>query len=804
MKNIFFTLCLFIANFSHAQQPDNLKLWYAQPATRFEEALPLGNGRLGMMLYGGVRKETINLNEESLWGGGPTDTKAPDSSRWYLNQVREQLFTGKWADGSRLLRHIQGANSQSFIPMGNIFIEQRFNNKNKEEIYSNYKRDLDLASATAHVSFRVDTVDYERESFVSAPDQVAVIRYRALSKGQLNLYITGNTAFENASIQAIGADEFVLRGQAPADVNSARNFPLVYRTKDGRRGMRYQYRIRAILKDGTVTTDPGIQISGATEVMLIISAATSFNGFDKRPDMDGRDEEQLATSYLEKVKNRSFDDLRSRHVADYQLLFDRVHLNLGVDGKAKGATDERLKKYAQGNEDSELESLYFNFGRYLLISSSRPGGVAANLQGIWNHNQRPSWGSNFTTNINVQMNYWPAEMLNLAETVSPLIEQIKNLSVTGKQVARNYYDMGGWAAHHNSDIWAHANPVGHKKGDPKWANWSLGSPWLSQHLYTHYQYSLDTAFLKNTAYPLMKGAADFCIDWLVEKDGYWVTAPSTSPENVFIDDKGKKGVVTIASTMDMQIIWDLLNNLIEASTILQVDKVEREQWKKVKDKLYPMRIGKAGNLIEWYKDWQDEDPEHRHVSHLFGLHPGRQISPLLTPELAKASRKSLDTRGDGGTGWSKAWKVNFQARLLDGEHAYKMYRELLSSSTLPNLFDTHPPFQIDGNFGGISGVGEMLLQSHLNELHLLPAIPLKWKQGQVTGLKARGGYTIDIRWDDGKITSGCIYASASNQCHIRTTTPIKISNVSYKSRKDGQYFVTSFRTHAGGKYLITR
>ncbi|MDL2242080.1 glycoside hydrolase family 95 protein, partial [Bacteroidales bacterium OttesenSCG-928-L03] len=403
------------------------------------------------------------------------------------------------------------------------------------------------------------------------------------------------------------------------------------------------------------------------------------------------------------------------------------------------------------------------------------------LQGIWNKTIRPPWGSNYTVNINLQMNYWPAEMLNLSELTEPLIRHIENCSVTGAEITKNYYNMKGWTTHHNSDIWAHANPVGHQEGDPKWANWSLGSPWLSQHLYEHYLFTDDEAYLRETAYPLMKGAAEFCDDWLIERNAYYVTAPSTSPENVFVDENGNKGVVTIASTMDMQIIWDLYNNLIEASERLGLDKALRSEWTDKRNRLFPMRIGKEGNLMEWYGDWKDEDPHHRHVSHLFGLHPGRELSWFINPELTAAAKKTLETRGDGGTGWSKAWKVNFWARLLDGEHAYKMYRELLSKSTLPNLFDTHPPFQIDGNFGGISGVGEMLVQSHLGEIHLLPALPTHWEEGKVSGICTRGAFEVDIEWKDSQITSALILSKKGNECVLRTTVPIRVKGASAKT-----------------------
>ncbi|SHE44715.1 glycoside hydrolase family 95 protein [Dysgonomonas macrotermitis] len=794
---VFLSFCLSLQVIG--QNDNNLKLWYNTPATRFEEALPLGNGRIGLMVYGNVERETFNLNEESLWGGGPTDTSAPKDTPSQLQKVRDELFKENWSEASKLLRYIQGKNSQSFLPMGDIIIEQKYSSVAEPK---NYYRELDLNTAVSLTRFSVDTIDYTREAFVSAPDQVAVIKLTASKKGGLNFSVGANTAFEYASIQSISNDEFVLNGQAPIYVDSERRFPLLYSSPDGKKGMRYQYRIKAILKDGTVSTDPSLQIKGATEVVLIISAATSFNGYNKRPDTEGKDENILTTNYLDVAKDISYDQLKDRHITDYQKYFNRVTFDIGSTDAINKPTDERLKEYATGKEDPALESLYFQFGRYLLISSSRPGGIPANLQGIWNKNQRPSWGSNFTTNINLEMNYWPAEMLNMSEMTEPLIQFIRNVSVTGTQIARNYYNMKGWAVHHNSDIWAHANPVGVQQGDPKWANWSLGSPWLSQHLYEHYRFTNDKQFLSETAYPLMKSAADFCLDWMIEKDGHLITAPSTSPENVFIDENGKEGVVTIASAMDLEIIWDLLNNLIEASETLNTDKDLRLKWTEARDKIYPLQIGKDGNLIEWYKDWKDQDPQHRHVSHLFGLHPGRQISPILTPELADACQKTLEVRGDGGTGWSKAWKVNFHARLLNKDKAYKLYRELLSTSTLPNLFDTHPPFQIDGNFGGISGVGEMLIQSHLNEIHLLPALPINWSKGKATGLCARGAFVIDMEWDNGKVISGKILSKTDNTCILRTGTPIKIKGASSKSSKKDGYYITTFKTKANKEYFI--
>lgn len=789
----FFYLFLFIS--VQAQKKDILTLWYEQPATRFEEALPLGNGRIGVMTYGGVREEVLNLNEETLWGGGPVDNNTTPQAYKYLPLVREQLFKENWVEASKLLRNIQGPNSQSFVPLGNLHLKQIVQGE-----VSNYCRELNLSNAINKTVFTVDGVEYSRELFISAPAQVVVMRLTSSKPGTLNFTLNADTPFEGSSVENVASDEFVLRGQLPIQINSARSFPLVYEDDRGRKGMRYQYRVKVVVKDGTLTNITGIQVEKATEAILYISAATSYNGFNKRPDTEGKDEEAIALRYLKNALSSTFERLKEEHIKDYQFFFNRVSLNIG-DDKSGLPTDKRLVAYTNGAVDPALEALYFQFGRYLLISSSRPGGIAANLQGIWNANIRPSWGSNFTVNINLQMNYWPAEMLGLSELTEPLIHQIKNMVVNGTEVARNFYRMKGWVAHHNSDIWGHANPVGHQKGDPKWANWAMGSPWLCQHLYDHYRFTKDETFLKEVAYPLMKGAAEFCKDWMIEKDNLFITAPSTSPENVFIDDKGQKGVVTIASAMDLEIIWDLYNNLVESSEILKEDASLREEWKRIRAKIYPLHIGKNGNLVEWYKDWKDEDPYHRHVSHLFGLHPGRQISPITTPQLAKACRKTLELRGDGGTGWSKAWKINFWARLFDGDHAYKMLRDLLSSSTLPNLFDSHPPFQIDGNFGGISGMGEMLLQSQNGELHLLPALPDSWKDGEVKGLCGRGGFQVDITWRQGQLISGMVHASKNGICTLRTANPIKkMKGFSAEIKKDGEYYLTSFTVKKGLSY----
>lgn len=796
----------------------SLRLWYDRPAAVWTEALPVGNGTLGAMVYGGVAEEVIKLNEATLWSGRPLVSGVNPSSPQFLPLLRQALFAGNYEEANRLAHRMQGVYSESYMPLGDLLIRQTLPDQPATAFY----RDLDLEKAVAVTKYTVAGVDFKREVFASYPDHAIIIRITTNTPGQLHLDVALTSQLHHTVIPT-GAT-LAMKGNAPLHADPSYYNPkrehIVYEDSTGARGMRFETLLKAKCEGGKQTADSsGIHITGATIITLYLTAATSFNGYDKRPDTQGRDEHQLAQNALQRAYPKSYTTLLRAHQADYRQYFNRVSLTLAATDTATASlpTDARLEAYNKTGKDAALEALYFQYGRYLLIASSRTPNAPANLQGIWNKELRAPWSSNYTTNINVQMNYWPVESTNLSELHQPLIDLIGTLAVTGKTTASEFYNIHhGWVVNHNADIWGLSNPVGDRgNGDPKWANWPMGANWLSRHLWEHYLYTGNTAFLSKTAYPLMKGAAAFTLDWLIKDSaGHWVTTPSTSPENDFYDGAKKSGI-SIASTMDMGIIRDLFNNCIAAARLLHTDSAFIDTLKSRLALLYPFQTGSRGQLQEWYKDFADVDPHHRHTSHLYALHPAKEISPLTTPELAQAARKTLELRGDDGTGWSLAWKVNMWARLLDGNHAYTLFKNLLrltkenntsynkGGGAYPNLFDAHPPFQIDGNFAGTAGVAEMLLQSQHNELHLLPALPDAWQSGTVKGLVGRGNFVVDMHWEKGRLQYGTVTARNGGVCKVRTSVPVQLKGTTLVSEASSIGYLLSFTAVKGKTYAIT-
>ena len=760
MKPIWIFLCVFWGTMS-PMQADDLKLWYKQPAKEWVEALPIGNSSMAAMVYGGVPAEELQLNEETMWAGGPCRNDSPEALA-HLEEVRSLIFSGRNMEAQQLVDRTFYSlpGGMPYLTLGSLLLEFP-----GHEEFADYRRELDLSRAVAVTTYRVDGVSYEREVFASLPARVIVMRLKASRPGALSFSLRYACPL---SVQRVSADGKCLvltgRGEAHEGVDGA---------------IRMETRTAVETEGGTCKAGNGmLRVEDATAATLYIAATTNFRAYN---DVSGN-AHRKAAALLETAMKQPYETLLEAHVAAYKEQFDRVRLDLGEGRNTELETTERIRRFNEGN-DVSLAALMFQYGRYLLISSSQPGGQPANLQGKWNNLLLPPWDCKYTININTEMNYWPAEVTNLSETHEPLIEMVKDLSASGKETARVMYGADGWVAHHNTDIWRCTGPV----DNAFYGTWPNGGAWLSTHLWQHYLYTGDKEYL-GTVYPALKGAADFFMDFLVPHPhyGWMVSVPSMSPEHgPDGEDAGQASTLTAGCTMDNQIAFDVLSNALQAARILNQPQAWQDSLQSLIDRLPPMQVGRHNQLQEWLEDADRPDDRHRHISHAYGLYPSNQISPYAHPLLFQAIRNTMLQRGDEATGWSIGWKINLWARLLDGNHAFKLIGNLLrllpcdaeagshpEGRTYPNLFDAHPPFQIDGNFGYAAGVAEMLLQSHDGAVHLLPALPDAWPEGQVGGLVARGGFVVDMRWDGTELAGVKVHSRLGGNLRLRSYVPL--------------------------------